>query len=96
MPVLQMSTATDVRLQLDLESPDGYAHYRALVRTAGGTEVWREDALKPAPTSSGQSLALTIPGARLADDDYTIRVSGVTGSGEVDELSGYAFRVRIR
>jgi hypothetical protein len=93
LPTLVAAAGTSARLQLELESAD-YMRYRAVVRTADGTEVWRDDQVKPTQSSSGPGLVITVPAARLLEDDYTIRIGGVTGSGEIDELSGYAFRVR--
>ena len=95
MPEIVLSTETDARLELELES-DGHARYQAAVRTADGREIWRDDQLKTTPLSSGPGLVITIPVTRLADEDYTIRVGGVSDKGEIDELTGYSFRVRIR
>ena len=95
MPTLVLTAGTDVRLQLELESGE-YPRYQAMVRTADGQNVWREDRLKATPSSSGPGLVLTIPATRFVDDDYTVRVGGVNAGGEIDELSGYTFRVRIR
>jgi hypothetical protein len=92
-PTLNLDAASDVRLQLVLES-GRYASYRVVVRTAEGRDVWRDDGLREGPSASGQSVATTIPAARLADDDYIVRLEGMTGGGAAEELSGYAFRIR--
>jgi hypothetical protein len=89
---IDMQPKSAVRLRLQLDSVD-YASYRAQVRTADGVEVWHEDALRPTPSTSEPSVVVTIPGNRLADGDYTIRLSGIAGS-RVEEMSGYTFRVR--
>jgi hypothetical protein len=94
-PTLRLDAGSDVRLQLELESGD-YSSYRAVVRTASGQEIWRQDQLKLMRSASGQAIAITISSGRFADEDYTVRVAGVTAAGEVEELSGYAFRVRMR
>ena len=96
MPTLVLTAGTDVRLQLGSWNR-GITHgTRRSSRTAGGQNVWREDRLEPTPSSSGPGLVLTIPATRLVDDDYTVRVGGVTPGGEIEDLSGYTFRVRIR
>lgn len=91
-PTLNLDGFSDVRLQLELEA-SGHPRYRVVVRTADGREVWREESLRAERSAIGQSVATTIPAARLADDDYVVRVQGLTGS-DVEELSGYAFAVR--
>jgi hypothetical protein len=92
-PTLNPDAASDIRLQLVLES-GRYASYRVLVRTAEGREVWRADGLKAGPSASGLSVAATIPAARLADDDYVVRLEGMTVGREAEELNGYVFRIR--
>lgn len=93
VPTLVVGAGEDVRLELELES-GGFAAYRVMVRTAGGAEIWRDDQLKSARSASGERLATTIPAARLAEDDYTVRVQGLTAGSKGEELSGYTFRIR--
>jgi hypothetical protein len=93
MATLVLAAGSSAHLHLELETAD-YVRYRALVRTADGQEVWRDDQLRPTQTPSGPALVITVPAAQLAEDDYTIQVGGMAGGGEVDELSGYAFSVR--
>jgi hypothetical protein len=83
---------TAVRLQLEMEAAD-YPQYRVIVREADGREVWREDGLTPARSGAGPSVATTIPARRLVEGDYTVRVAGFGAGGDIDEVSGYAFRV---
>jgi hypothetical protein len=84
-----------VRLQLNFEGGD-YTSYRALLRTAEGDEVWRQDELTPRPTKSGLAVVVQLPASRFSRRDYTIRLSGVTAEGEVEEVSSYYFRVEKR
>jgi hypothetical protein len=93
MPTLAIETGADVRLQLELEAAD-YASYRVVVRTADGREIWRQDGLKATPSPSGPGLVTSVPAGRLADDDYTVRVAGITAAGDVNEVSGYTFRAQ--
>jgi hypothetical protein len=93
MATLVVAAGSSARLQLELEAAD-YVRYRAVVRTADGQEVWRDDQLRPTQAPSGPGLVITVPAAQLAEGDYTVLVGGVAGSGEIDEVSGYAFRVR--
>jgi hypothetical protein len=89
---IDITLQSAVRLRLQLESAD-YTAYRAQVRRGDGTEVWRDDELKPTLSPSDPEVVLTIPGGRLVEDDYTVRLSGLSGA-RVEALSGYTFRVR--
>jgi hypothetical protein len=84
---------TEVRLELQLEAVD-YVNYRAVLRTPEGTEVWRQDGLKPQRTASGQVIILSLPATRLGDEDYTVRLSGVTAGGDPEDVSSYYFRAK--
>lgn len=95
MPTLAIDAGAEVRLQLELEAAD-YPSYRVVVRTAEGREIWRQDGLTATRSPSGPSIVSTVPGGRLADDDYTVSVAGVTDAGDVDQVSGYTFRAQRR
>ena len=84
-----------VRLQLNFEAGD-YASYRAVLRTAEGDEIWRQDQLTSRPTTSGPAVVVQLPASRFRSRDYTIRLGGVTTEGEVEEVSSYYFRVEKR
>jgi hypothetical protein len=90
---LAIAPGVDVRLQLTLE-PGDYDTYRVDMRTADGDEIWREDGLRTIRTSSGDAVVITVPGARLSDQDYTVRVSGVSARREGELAASYYFRVR--
>ena len=95
LPAVVVDAGAELRLQLELEAAD-YPSYRVTVRTADGREIWRQDGLKVTRSPSGPSILSTVPAGRLADDDYTVRVAGVTAAGGVDEVSGYTFRAQGR
>lgn len=90
---LALAGDVDVALQLMLEA-DEYGRYRAVVRTAGGAEVWRQDQLQSRRTADGAAVTVTLPSSRLATEDYTIRLSGLTAGGAYEEIAGYYFRVQ--
>lgn len=92
-PTLTIEASVDVRLQLQIEAGD-YGSYRVVLRTADGDEVWRQDRVKPERTASGAAIVVTLPASRFSSQDYTIRLSGITPAGEVEEVSGYSFRVK--
>jgi HAMP domain-containing protein len=85
-----LSPATrEVRIRLDLSS-GGYRSYRAALRTADGREVWSAQRLRAA---GAKFVQVNIPARLLASDDYQILLSGLTSSGETEELDSYYFRV---
>lgn len=45
-------------------------------------------------TPGGNPIVLEVPNAELAEGDYEIKLSGVTGDGTVDEINFYDFKVR--
>jgi hypothetical protein len=81
--------AREVRIRLDL-SAGGYRSYRAALRTADGRELWSARRLRAA---GAKFVQVNIPARLLAPDDYQILLSGLTSSGEPEELDSYYFRV---
>jgi hypothetical protein len=94
-PVVTVEANVGVSLQLLLESAD-FKTYRAVIRTAEGSEVWRQDQLTVRDTASGQAVAVDPPVGRLNAGDYTVRLSGVTAGGQVEDVSSYYFRAVTR
>jgi hypothetical protein len=93
-PTLTVEGIDEVRLQLQLESPD-FASYQAVIRTADGDEIWRQDRLTSSRAASGETLVtVTLPASRFTTQDYTVRVSGVMADGAAEDVGGFSFRVR--
>ena len=88
--------ATQVQLQLDLETEAEYKSYRAILRTVSGDEVWSQGMLKARPSDVGKAIFLILPATVLAEDDYILKLSGLNPAGGFDELSSYPFSVRKR
>ena len=86
---------SEVNLQLQLESTD-YLSYQAVIRTPEGKEIWRQDALKPQRTASGQAIILAMPAGRFDNEDYMVRLSGIAAGGDLEDVSSYYFRARKR
>lgn len=82
-----------VQFQLSLSKRDEYGSYRAVLRTASGDEVWSQIGIKAHRQGSGKTVLLQIPARLLARRDYVLTLSGVTASGEVEDLNDYSFRV---
>jgi hypothetical protein len=81
--------AREVRIRLDLAAAD-YRSYRAVLQTVEGREVFPSRGLR---ASAGMFLQLRIPAKLLTPGDYQIRLSGVSPSGEAEEIDSYYFRV---
>jgi hypothetical protein len=94
-PSLTIARDTDVRFELTLE-PGDYDSYRVVLQTADGAEIWRQDGSRIVRTASGDAIVVTLPGARFSDDDYIIRVAGVSPRGEADEVASFYFRTMTR
>jgi hypothetical protein len=79
----------EVRVRLDLAA-GGYRGYHAALRAADGREVWTARGLR---ATRAKYVQVNIPAKLLKPDDYQILLSGVTSTGEVEELNSYYFRV---
>ncbi len=85
-----------LRLQLDIRKPGQYRSYRATLETADGDEIWRQSRLRAGTAASGQAVALTLPTSLFAPGDYVITLSGVTASGEIQEIGDYYLTILNR
>lgn len=64
--------------------------FQVRLRAVDGGEILSQPSLK----ANAQSLVtVTIPASRLASGDYILTLSGVTASGETDEINRYSFRI---
>jgi hypothetical protein len=89
---LTMGSKTTIAwIQLALEKIE-YSAYNAAI-TADGAEVFRRNGLKAHNTRSGAQLLLSLPSQRLLPGDYLVHVEGVTGSGQIESVNDYVFRV---
>ena len=77
-------------LQMSLES-ERYAKYQSEIRAIDTSKTFT--ITTKTPTKSAKNISLTIPAARLANADYILTLSGVTTTGEVEEINQYPFRV---
>jgi hypothetical protein len=82
-----------VLLQFGLEG-DGYESYRAQLRTPEGREALSAAHVHVRNTASGLTASLRVPSKLLKDEDYVLRLSGVTTAGDVEEVATFYFRVQ--
>lgn len=83
--------ATLVRMHLDL-GIDDYESYRATLGSGTGDEVWSQSQLQAEELDERVAVTLTLPAELLVPGDYTIRLSGLTISGDYELVGRYRFR----
>jgi len=81
-----------VRAQLDI-GIDDYASYRAALKDANGDELWTQSKLTAATAGDTVAVTLTLPSELMPRGDYSIRLSGVSSSGDLELVGRYYFRV---
>jgi hypothetical protein len=81
-----------VRLVVDRPA-DGYARYRALLSTVEGQEIWRLILGKLLQVGAEAKVIVNIPSDLLSSENYTLRITGITASGEEERVSHYYFRI---
>jgi hypothetical protein len=75
---------TTIELRFELRRGAGYASYRAVLRTAAGSELFNEQAGSP---------LLRVPAALLAPGDYQVLLYGLAAGGQPEEAGDYYFSV---
>jgi hypothetical protein len=83
-----------VELKLEL-GDNGYQDYRAVLES-NGSEILVVNKLKPERIGTNQFIVLPLPAYILPHDDYSLKLSGVSSTGEFDPLGNYSFRVLRR
>ena len=81
-----------VRIQLDI-GLDDYGTYRAVLNDANGDELWSQSKLAAASAGDKVAVTLTLPSELLPHGDYSIRLSGLSSSGDLELVGRYYFRV---
>lgn len=80
------------RVQLDI-GVDDYGSYRAALHDADGDELWTQSKLTAAVVGDKVAITVTLPSELLPSGDYSIRVNGVSSTGELEPVGRYYFRV---
>ncbi len=76
-------------LQVPIEPPHPPS-YQAILRDAGGREVWRGDGLQ---ADNRDTLNLALPSNKLSPGDYTLTVEGLPTGRKPIPAGRFAFRV---
>ena len=92
-PTLKLPPGTEaVALKVTLDGKS-YQSYTAELRTVEGADVWKSASVRAISLRSGAGIVLRVPAARLARNDYTLRLTGITSTGAVEDAGQYYFRV---
>ena len=91
----KLTISSDTQLvELKLELADHkYKTYRVVCQDSAGAEVFTFNKTKPKRVGSNVFVVLTFPADVLPSDDYSLKLSGETNTGELDPLYSYSFRV---
>jgi hypothetical protein len=80
-----------VQLQLDLGTDD-YKRYQAVLQKAEGEEIWSQSTPKLQIKGENEVVVLTLPAGLLPHGDYILKLSGITASGNLEDVGKYYFR----
>lgn len=84
--------AEQARVQLNFKIGD-YRNYAIALETVEGKLVLSRSALRARKTGDGKAVTVTLPVAALDDQDYLLRLKGITPTGEMEVVGQYFFRV---
>ncbi len=82
-----------IRLLLNIEETGVQQRYRAVILDPDGRQVWSGKILSPTRAREAQFLVLRIPAQVLPENDYQLRLSSLTPSGELERVGDYYFTV---
>jgi hypothetical protein len=85
--------ATQLRLQLAIETGGEYISFQAELRRLGGAQIFRRPVRKPQKSRAGHTINLTLPADIFADGDYMLTVTGTNANDEAEVVGDYPFTV---
>ncbi len=87
---------SQVQLRVKTETSD-YQSFQVKIRAVDGAEIFSRQSIRPrsGKPRSGE-VVVSIPAARLITNDYILTLSGVTATGETEEISRSFFRITRR
>jgi hypothetical protein len=94
-PLVILPGTEKVELIYKMED-SGYPLYRAEIQSAGGEKIWSSESISPRLSRSVATFTITLVASELADGAYTLSLSGVSKTGDMDHLSKPSFRVERR
>jgi hypothetical protein len=81
-----------VRFQLQLGENE-YPKYRAILQTMENEEIWMQTWPRTGPSGEMLGSRLIVPAALLTKGDYILKLAGINGNGNWEEIGKYYFRV---
>ena len=87
--------ASQIRLQLDLQTGENYGSYRAELRTTGGNVIWSSTP-KPRLLGGGKVIILSLPPSLLNSGEYELTLSARNAKSQFEDIGYYYFSVLIR
>jgi hypothetical protein len=81
--------ASKIRLQLGVDSI-AYRNYVAVIKNSQDQETFRQKLRAP---RSGKLVPVTISRQVLPPGAYSLQLSGVSTSGEIEAVGSYSFRI---
>lgn len=84
-----------VELRLELADPK-YDNYRVVLQDGEGSEIRAVNKAKPQRLGSNQYIIVTLAAKDLPTDDYLLKLSGASKTGELDPITSYSVSVRRR
>jgi hypothetical protein len=94
-PLVIPSETEKVQLIFRMED-SGYPCYRAEIQSAGGEKVWSSESINPRLSRSVATFTITLLASKLDNGAYTLSLSGISETGDIDHLSKHSFRVERR
>jgi hypothetical protein len=85
------SGTSRVRLRMNFRQ-SGYNSYQAILKTVDGDEVERQSGLKTISKAT-KAVVWNLRADRLDARDYILILSGITESGDAEEVANYTFKV---
>jgi hypothetical protein len=84
-----------VELRLELADPK-YDNYRIVLQDGEGSEIRAVNKAKPQRLGPNQFIIVTLAAKDLPTDDYLLKLSGASKTGELDPITSYSVSVRRR
>jgi hypothetical protein len=94
-PSLALSNdARLVRLQIGIDPDEQYKTFAVELRTLAGRQVWNRENLTARTRRGTRAVGLTLPATVLKSGEYELRLRGLTGGGNPEDVGFYYFNVR--
>jgi hypothetical protein len=91
---ISIPAGTDtVQLELRIDATGQYRGYAAVLQALDGLEKFKNDSLTARTLGVGGVVDFQVPAALLNQANYSVKLSGVNQTGQLENLGRYSFRV---